>query len=197
MKKNDFSSADSVPVACAAGRMQRKAAAGDEQAGTRSTLQSGRGRRRLNLPQRKPWSSATPRSIRKTGKKPLTPTAPTTAGPASATASGKRWCITPTAMELEPWLATVTGQMTAVCTWTITLRDGVTFSSGRDMDGEAVKQCLESPAGKPRPRPRRHEDRGRGRPTVRYLTVTTSEPNPALMNYLGDPYGCIIDVDAS
>ena len=29
------------------------------------------------------------------------------------------------------------------------------------------------------------------------LTVTTSEPNPALMNYLGDPYGCIIDVDAS
>lgn len=29
------------------------------------------------------------------------------------------------------------------------------------------------------------------------LTITTSEPNPALMNYLGDPYGCIIDVDAS
>ena len=29
------------------------------------------------------------------------------------------------------------------------------------------------------------------------MTITTSEPNPALMNYLGDPYGCIIDVDAS
>ena len=29
------------------------------------------------------------------------------------------------------------------------------------------------------------------------LTITTSEPVPALMNYLGDPYGCIIDVDAS
>jgi peptide/nickel transport system substrate-binding protein len=29
------------------------------------------------------------------------------------------------------------------------------------------------------------------------LTITTKEPLPALMNYLGDPYGCIIDVDAS
>ena len=28
------------------------------------------------------------------------------------------------------------------------------------------------------------------------LTIHTSEPKPALLNYLGDPYGCIIDVDA-
>ena len=28
------------------------------------------------------------------------------------------------------------------------------------------------------------------------LTITTKEPRPALLNYLGDPYGCIIDVNA-
>ena len=28
------------------------------------------------------------------------------------------------------------------------------------------------------------------------LTITTSEPVPALMNYLADPYGCIIDMEA-
>ena len=45
-------------------------------------------------------------------------------------------------MELEPWLAT-DWTNDGDCTWTITLRDGVKFSSGREMDGEAVKQCLE------------------------------------------------------
>ena len=29
------------------------------------------------------------------------------------------------------------------------------------------------------------------------LIIKTTEPKPALLNYLGDPYGCIIDVDAS
>ena len=28
-------------------------------------------------------------------------------------------------------------------TWKITLQDNVKFSSGRDMDAEAVKECLE------------------------------------------------------
>ena len=41
------------------------------------------------------------------------------------------------AMELEPWLATDWSN-DGGCTWTITLRSGVKFSSGRDMDGEAV-----------------------------------------------------------
>ena len=45
-------------------------------------------------------------------------------------------------MELEPWLAT-SWENDGNLTWTITLRDGVKFSSGRDMDGEAVKRCLE------------------------------------------------------
>ena len=98
-------------------------------------------------------------------------------------------------MELEPWLAkswTNDGDRT----WTVTLQDGVTFSSGRAMDGEAVKQCLEHLL--------ENHDRAPSDTKIvdvqaqgRVLTITTSEPNPALMNYLGDPYGCIIDVDAS
>ena len=98
-------------------------------------------------------------------------------------------------MELEPWLAkewTNDGN----CTWTITLQDNVTFSSGRKMDGEAVKQCLDHLL--------EVHDRAPSDTKIvdikadgQVLTITTSEPNPALMNYLGDPYGCIIDVDAS
>ena len=98
-------------------------------------------------------------------------------------------------MELEPWLAT-DWTNDGDCTWTITLREGVKFSSGREMDGEAVKQCLEHLL--------ENHDRAPSDTKIvdlqaegQTLTVTTSEPNPALMNYLGDPYGCIIDVDAS
>ena len=98
-------------------------------------------------------------------------------------------------MELEPWLATGWTN-DGNCTWTITLREGVKFSSGRDMDGEAVKQCLEHLL--------EVHDRAPSDTKIvsieadgQVLTITTSEPNPALMNYLGDPYGCIIDVDAS
>ena len=42
-------------------------------------------------------------------------------------------------MELEPWLAT-DWENDGDLTWTITLRDDVKFSSGRDMDAEAVKR---------------------------------------------------------
>ena len=98
-------------------------------------------------------------------------------------------------MELEPWLAT-DWTNDGNCTWTVTLRDGVKFSSGRDMDGAAVKQCLDHLL--------EVHDRAPSDTKIvdvqadgQVLTITTSEPNPALMNYLGDPYGCIIDVDAS
>ena len=98
-------------------------------------------------------------------------------------------------MELEPWLA-LSWENDGNLTWTITLRDGVKFSSGRDMDAEAVKQCFEHLL--------ENHDRAPGDTKIaeiaadgQVLTITTTEPNPALMNYLGDPYGCIIDVDAS
>jgi peptide/nickel transport system substrate-binding protein len=98
-------------------------------------------------------------------------------------------------MELEPWLAT-SWENDGDLTWTITLRDDVTFSSGRKMDAEAVKQCLEHLI--------ENNDRAPSDTRIdtieadgQILTIKTKEPNPALMNYLGDPYGCIIDVDAS
>ncbi|MBR4455878.1 MAG: ABC transporter substrate-binding protein [Solobacterium sp.] len=98
-------------------------------------------------------------------------------------------------MELEPWLAE-SWENDGGLVWTITLREGIKFSSGRAMDGEAVKQCLEHLL--------EHHDRAPGDTKITdiqadgmVVTVTTSEPVPALMNYLGDPYGCMIDVDAS
>ena len=45
-------------------------------------------------------------------------------------------------MELEPWLATDYAWLDDV-TVRIGLRQGVTFSSGRTLDGQAVKECLE------------------------------------------------------
>ena len=92
-------------------------------------------------------------------------------------------------MELEPWLAKA-WENDGNLTWTITLQDNVTFSSGRKMDAEAVKQCFEHLL--------ENHDRAPGDTKIadmqadgQVLTITTSEPNPALMNYLGDPEpGC-------
>lgn len=97
-------------------------------------------------------------------------------------------------MELEPWLAQ-SYENTDENTWAITLRDDVTFSSGRKMDAQAVKECLDDLVAV-------HE-RAAGDLKIsnieadgQSLTITTSEPVPALMNYLSDPYACIIDMEA-
>ena len=45
-------------------------------------------------------------------------------------------------MEIQPWLA-VKWENTDDLTWKFTLRDDVTFSSGRKMDAAAVKECFE------------------------------------------------------
>ena len=97
-------------------------------------------------------------------------------------------------MELEPWLAKSYENIDDN-TWKITLQDNVTFSSGRKMDAQAVKECLDDLVAV-------HE-RAAGDLKIsnieadgQILTITTSEPVPALMNYLSDPYGCIIDMKA-
>ncbi|MGN0363012.1 MAG: ABC transporter substrate-binding protein [Bilifractor sp.] len=98
-------------------------------------------------------------------------------------------------MELEPWLAD-SWENDGANTWTIHLHEGIRFSSGRDMDAEAVKECLDHLL--------QVHDRAPSDTKITdikadgmTLTITTSEPNPALMNYLGDPYACIIDMNAS
>lgn len=97
-------------------------------------------------------------------------------------------------MELEPWLAAEYENVDEN-TWTIMLRDGVTFTSGRALDAEAVKECLDDLVNV-------HE-RAKGDLKIKEmtadgqtLTIETQEPVPALINYLSDPYGCIIDMEA-
>lgn len=97
-------------------------------------------------------------------------------------------------MEIEPWLAT-DYELVDELTWKITLRDGVTFSSGRALDGQAVKECLEHLV--------EVHDRARGDLMIdtitaegQTVTIKTVYPRPTLLNYLCDPYGCIIDMEA-
>ncbi|MBQ7478955.1 MAG: ABC transporter substrate-binding protein [Selenomonadaceae bacterium] len=97
-------------------------------------------------------------------------------------------------MEIQPWLA-VKWEHTDDLTWKFTLRDDVTFSSGRKMDGAAVKQCLEHLIGVHK-RARQDLKIASIEAKGQEVTIKTTEPKPALLNYLGDPYGCIIDVDA-
>ena len=61
------------------------------------------------------------------------------------------------------------------------------------MDGAAVKECLEDLIAV--------HDRAPGDLKIasieadgQTVTITTSEPSPAFINYLSDPYGCIIDM---
>lgn len=96
-------------------------------------------------------------------------------------------------MEVEPWLAT-DYEFVDDTTVKITLRDGVKFSSGRTMDAQAVKECLENLV--------KVHDWAPSDMKIDYidadgltLTIYTTEPCPAIINYLGDPYGAIIDME--
>ena len=97
-------------------------------------------------------------------------------------------------MELEPWLASGYENVDEN-TWRITLKEGIQFTSGRSLDAQAVKECLDHLV--------EVHARAKGDLKIKEitaegmtLTITTSEPVPALMNYLADPYGCIIDMEA-
>ena len=96
-------------------------------------------------------------------------------------------------MEIEPWIAKEYENIDEL-TWKITLNDGVVFSNGRACDGEAVKECLEALVA--------NHERAAGDLCIdtietdgNTITIKTTEPKPALINYLGDPYGAIIDMD--
>lgn len=97
------------------------------------------------------------------------------------------------AMQPEPWLATSYEFIDAL-TVEIQLREDVSFTSGRHMDAAAVKECLDNLIAV--------HDRAPGDLKIAdisasgyTLTITTSEPTPALINYLCDPYGAIIDME--
>lgn len=97
-------------------------------------------------------------------------------------------------MELEPWIAACF-ELVDELTWKITLKDGVRFSNGKVCDAAAVKACIEHLI--------EVHDRARGDLRIDSiesdgltLTIKTSVPAPALLNYLSEPYGCIIDMEA-
>ena len=98
------------------------------------------------------------------------------------------------AMQLEPWIASGYEQLDAF-TVKINIKDNVVFSNGRKVDGNAVKQCLEHLIA--------NHDRAPSDLKIdsitaygQSITIHSTEKTPALLNYLSDPYGCIIDVEA-
>lgn len=97
-------------------------------------------------------------------------------------------------MEIQPWIAKSAENIDPL-TWKITLNDNVTFSNGRKVDAKAVKECLEDLVAK--------HKRAAGDLHIAsidadglVLTIHTDKPVPTLPNYLSDPYGCIIDMQA-
>lgn len=96
-------------------------------------------------------------------------------------------------MELEPWLAESYEQIDEY-TVKITLKEGISFTSGRTLDGQAVKECLEHLI--------EVHDRAPGDLKIKEIqaegqtvTIISEEKTPALLNYLSDPYGAIIDME--
>ena len=97
-------------------------------------------------------------------------------------------------METEPWLAEKCELIDAF-TWKITLRGGIRFTSGRELDAQAAKECLEHLV--------RVHARARGDLDIdsmaadgQTLIIKTEKPRPALPDFLCDPYSCMIDVSA-
>lgn len=96
------------------------------------------------------------------------------------------------AMQPQPWLAEKY-EFINENTVKITLKDNIYFTSGNKMTGAAVKACLEDLIS-------RHN---RARVDLKItgitaegqtVTITSAAKVPVLINYLCDPYGCIIDM---
>lgn len=97
-------------------------------------------------------------------------------------------------MGLDPWVAAGYENVDDN-TWKITIKDGVVFSNGKACDAQAVKDNLQHLIDV-------HE-RAAGDLAIasmdvdgNVLTIKTQHPNPSFVNYLCEPYGCIIDVEA-
>ena len=90
-------------------------------------------------------------------------------------------------MQLEDWIAESFEQIDDF-TVKIKIKDNVTFSNGKKVDGTAVKKCLENLIAVHDRAPKdlkitSIEAEGQ------FVTIKSSEKVPALLNYLSDPYG--------
>ena len=97
-------------------------------------------------------------------------------------------------MELEPWLAESFEQVDDF-TVKIKINDAAKFSNGKKVDGAAVKACLEALI-KNHDRAPRDLKISAIEADGQFVTIKSAEKVPALLNYLSDPYGCIVDVAA-
>ena len=95
-------------------------------------------------------------------------------------------------MEIEPWLGLSYSYIDDT-TLEIVLRDDIKFTSGRNLDAAAVKECLEALI--------RDHDRAPQDLKIDHIdahanrvTIHAAEPSPSLINYLCDPYAAIIDM---
>ena len=97
-------------------------------------------------------------------------------------------------MELEAWLAESFEQVDDF-TVKIKINDAAKFSNGKKVDGAAVKKCLEALI-KNHDRAPRDLKISSIEADGQFVTIKSSEKVPALLNYLSDPYGCIVDIDS-
>lgn len=97
-------------------------------------------------------------------------------------------------MELEPWLAKDYQQVDEY-TVKINLRDDVFFSNGNKMTGEAVKACLENLIAVHDRAPKDLQIKSIAA-EGQSVTIVSESKVPGLVNYLCDPYGAIIDMEA-
>lgn len=96
------------------------------------------------------------------------------------------------AMRPQPWLAEKYEFLDAY-TVKITLKDNIYFSSGNKMTGDAVKACLEDLTARHNRADNDLKITGISA-SGQTVTITSSAKAPVLINYLCDPYGCIIDM---
>ena len=96
-------------------------------------------------------------------------------------------------MQLEDWIAESFEQVDDF-TVKIKIKDNVTFSNDKKVDGEAVKKCLENLISVHDRAPKDFKIASI-EADGQFVTIKSAEKVPALLNYLSDPYGCIIDVD--
>lgn len=95
-------------------------------------------------------------------------------------------------MQPEPWLASSYEQIDDY-TVKINLKNDIMFSSGRMLDGQAVKECLEHLIAVHDRAPndlKIQEIIAEGQSII----IKSSEKMPVLLNYLSDPYAAIIDM---
>ena len=96
-------------------------------------------------------------------------------------------------MELIPWLADSFEQVDEY-TLKIKINDNAVFSNGKKVTGDAVKACLDDLIT-------RHDRAPKDLKIEsiisdgQFVTIKSKEKVPALLNYLSDPYGCIIDME--